>query len=53
MRRRERGFDEASLVESFMVLNAVGGDCPDDFRHLRADAGLAGLVGHELPSPPR
>ena len=51
MGRRERGFDEASLVESFVVLNAVGGECPDDFQHLRADAGLTELIGHALPSP--
>lgn len=51
IRRRERGFDEASMVESFLVLNAVGGECLDDFQHLRDDAGLAELIGHELPSP--
>ena len=51
IRRRERGFDEASMVESFLVLNAVGGECLEDFQHLRDDAGLAELVGHELPSP--
>jgi hypothetical protein len=38
-------------VESFVVLNAAGGDCLDDFDHLRADTGLAELIGHELPSP--
>ena len=39
---RRRGFDEATYVESFVVLQAVGGDCPDDFET---------LLGHELPSP--
>lgn len=51
LRRRERGFDEASMVESFVVLNAVGGECLDDFQQLRADVGLAELMGHEVPSP--
>ena len=34
-----------------MILNAAGGECVDDFAHLRSDAGLAELIGHELPSP--
>lgn len=51
MKQRQRGLDEASYVESFVVLNAAGGDCLEDFGHLRADSGLAELIGHELPSP--
>ena len=33
-----------------MILNAAGGECLDDFAHLRKDA-LGEVVGHELPSP--
>jgi len=51
MKQRQRGPDEASYVESFVVLNAAGGDCLEDFDHLRADTGLAELIGHEMPSP--
>lgn len=51
IKQRQRGFDEATMVESFVVLNAVGGDCVDDFEHLRQDAALAELIGHEVPSP--
>src|SRR5260370_12161396 len=51
VKQRQRGFDEASYVESFMVLNALGADCLDDFDRLREDAGLAEMLGHELPSP--
>ena len=51
IKKRNRGFDEATFVESFVVLNGVGGDCLDDFDQLRADAGLASILGHELPSP--
>jgi len=50
MKQRQRGLDEASYVESFVVLNAAGGDCLEDFDHLRADTGLAELIGHEPPS---
>ncbi len=41
---------EASYVESFLVLNAAGGDCLEDFDQLRADAGLSELLGHAVPS---
>jgi hypothetical protein len=51
LKQRQRGLDEASYVESFVVLNAAGGDCLEDFDHVRADTGLAELIGHELPSP--
>ncbi|MHB1839800.1 MAG: IS1380 family transposase [Acidobacteriaceae bacterium] len=51
IKQRERGFDEATMVESFVVLNAVGGECLDDFQHLRDDAGLKEMLGHEVPSP--
>ena len=33
------------------MLNALGGDCLEDFDRLREDAGLAEMLGHELPSP--
>ena len=50
VKQRERDYDEASYVESFVILNAAGGECLDDFAHLRKDA-VGELVGHELPSP--
>ena len=49
--QRQRGFDEATYVESLLVLNALGGDCLEDFDRLREDAGLAQMLGHQLPSP--
>jgi hypothetical protein len=51
LKQRQRGFDEATYVESFLVLNALGGDCLEDFDRLREDAGLKEMLGHELPSP--
>ena len=51
LKQRQRGYDEATMVESFVMLNALGGEYVDDFAHLRADAGLKELLGHELPSP--
>ncbi len=51
VKERERGYDEATFVESFVILNAAGGECVDDFERLRQDPGLAEMIGHELPSP--
>ena len=51
IKQRDRGYDEATFVESFVILNAVGGECLEDFEQLRADPGLAELVGHGIPSP--
>ena len=51
VKERERGYDEATFVESLVILNAAGVECVDDFAHLRNDRGLAELIGHELPSP--
>ncbi|MDP3000190.1 MAG: hypothetical protein Q8N47_22085 [Bryobacterales bacterium] len=51
IKQRERGHDEATMVESFVVLNALGGECRDDFERLREDPGLSELIGHEVPSP--
>jgi hypothetical protein len=50
VKERERGYDEATFVESFVILNAAGGECVDDFKRLRGDPGLAEMIGHELPS---
>jgi hypothetical protein len=51
LKQRERGYDEATMVESFVVLNALGGECVEDFTQLREDAGLQEMLGHEIPSP--
>ena len=52
VKERERGYDEATMVESFVVLNAVGGECSDDFQRLREDPGLSEMMGHGIPSGP-
>lgn len=51
VKERQRGYDEATFVESFVILNAAGGECLEDFERLRQDPGLAELIGHGLPSP--
>ena len=31
VKQRERGYDESTFVESFVILNAAGGESPEDF----------------------
>jgi hypothetical protein len=50
IKERQRGFDEGTYLESFVLLQAAGGDCLDDFEHLRRDRALAQLIGHAMPS---
>jgi hypothetical protein len=51
VKQRERGFSEAEVVESLVLLHAAGGDCVDDLRRLKADEGLEAMLGHAIPSP--
>lgn len=51
IKQRRRGLDEAAYVESFLALNAVGGECLEDFTVLREDRGMAAMLGYEPPSP--
>ena len=50
IKQRQRGLKEAGYIESFLILNAAGGECLDDFERLRQD-GVKELIGHDLPSP--
>jgi hypothetical protein len=50
LRKRQRGFAEAQLVESISLLQSVGGECPEDMRRLQGDECLVRGLGYELPS---
>src|SRR5271157_5965837 len=47
VKQRERGFDEATYIESFLVLNAVGGE-PGRLRPVTGRRGLGGDVGPRI-----
>jgi hypothetical protein len=49
-KRSPRGLSQGRMVESLVLLAALGGDCLDDLDHLRRDMGLAALVGYDLPA---
>jgi hypothetical protein len=50
LRQRQRGFSEAQLIESISLLQAIGGECPEDMHLLKADECLERGLGYELPS---
>ncbi|MCC7105373.1 MAG: transposase [Chloroflexi bacterium] len=49
-KKSPKGLRQGELVESFVLLSALGGDCLDDFAGLRRDLGLAALLGYDLPA---
>lgn len=49
-KRSPKGLDQGRMTESFLLLSALGGECLDDFEHLRRDQGLAALTGYQLPA---
>src|SRR5947209_6172875 len=49
-KRSPQGLGQGQLVEAFVLLSALGGDCVDDFDGLRRDMGLRALLGYTLPA---
>lgn len=50
VKERQRGFTEAQMVQSIVLLQAAGGECAADMERLRHDAGLPEMLGHALPA---
>lgn len=48
-KRRQRGFEEAQMIESILLLQAVGGDCPEDIPLLHQDPLISSALGYVLP----
>lgn len=44
------GLQSGQMMESFVLLSAMGGDCYEDMERLRGDAGLAGMLGYTPPA---
>jgi hypothetical protein len=49
LRKRQRGFSEAQLIESVCLLQNVGGECPEDMHLLAGDACLERGLGYRPP----
>jgi hypothetical protein len=46
----KKGYTAGQMVESFVVLSALGGECLEDFAVLRKDMGLGALLGYTPPA---
>ncbi len=51
-KKSSKGLGQGQMVESFVVLSALGGENIEDFDGLRRDYGLAALLGYHLPAAP-
>ena len=49
LRKRQRGYSEGQLIESALLLQVAGGECPEDLKFLAHDTCLARGLGYELP----
>jgi hypothetical protein len=50
LRQRQRGFGEAQHLETISLLQAAGGECPEDLHLLKGDECLERGLGYALPS---
>jgi hypothetical protein len=50
-KKSNKGLNQGQMVESFVLLSALGGENLEDVQHLRDDIGLADIVGYTLPAP--
>lgn len=50
-KRWPRGLSHGQMVEAFVLLSALGGECLEDMERLRQDPGLAALLGYTPPAP--
>jgi hypothetical protein len=49
LRKRQRGFSESQIIESISLLQAVGGECPEDIKLLTQDDCLERGLGYGPP----
>lgn len=50
-KKSSKGLKQAQMVESFVLLSALGGDCIEDMERLRQDEGLEAMLGYRPPAP--
>jgi hypothetical protein len=50
-KKSTKGLTAGQTIESFILLNALGGECVEDMQRLREDTGLAAILGYQPPAP--
>lgn len=48
-KQRLRGFEESQMAETIVLLQAIGGECPEDVPLLHQDPLLSSALGYALP----
>ncbi len=51
-KKSDKGLQSGQMMESFVLLSAMGGDRIDDMERLRQDRGLAAMLGYTPPAAP-
>jgi hypothetical protein len=49
-KKSPKGVRQGQMVEVFVLLSALGGECLEDMERLRTDGGLAALLGYRPPA---
>lgn len=49
-KKSPKGLRQGQMVESFVLLSALGGECMEDMERLRADSGLEAILGYQVPA---
>ena len=49
-KKSAKGLKPWQMMESFVVLSALGGECPEDMGRLRGDQGLEAMLGYHPPA---
>jgi hypothetical protein len=50
-KKSSKGLEQGQMLESFILLSALGGECLEDMKRLRDDAGLEEILGYRPPAP--
>jgi hypothetical protein len=51
LKKSRKGLTSGQMLESFVLLSTLGGDCLEDMERLRQDEALGQMVGHAIPAP--
>ncbi len=50
-KKSSKGLKQGQMLESFVLLGALGGECLDDMKRIRTDEGLTEILSYQPPAP--
>ena len=51
VKRSRKGLSSGQMVEAFVLLSTLGGECIEDMERLRQDDALPQMLGYSIPAP--